>query len=112
MKFKKLSRKVSLRKAVLKLLVQDLILKEKIITTEKKGKEAMKLLTFLIEKAKKKKESQRKTILKYLSGPALTKLIYQLPARYQERKGGYLRMIKLGRRLSDGAELCQLELIK
>jgi len=112
MKFRKLSRKPALRRAVLKLLVRDLILKEKIETTEKKGKELAKLFNFLIERAKKEKESQRRTLLKYLSGPALTKMIYELGPRYKERKGGYLRIIKLGHRLSDGARLCQIELIK
>jgi large subunit ribosomal protein L17 len=66
----------------------------------------------LIEKAKKEKESQRRTLLKYLSGAALTKMIYELGPRYKERKGGYLRMVKLGHRISDGASICQIELIK
>lgn len=97
---------------MLRLLAQHLILKERILTTKEKAKETKRLVQVLIEKAKKDTPGQRRVLLKYLSGPALTKLIYELAPRYKERKGGYVRLVKLGSRISDGAELCQLELIK
>jgi large subunit ribosomal protein L17 len=111
MKKRKLKRKRGQRRALLKSLIRELILREKIITTEAKAKETARIFQKLVEKAKSEKESQRRKLLEWVKDDALKKLIYEIGPRYKERKGGYVRVIKLDRRISDGAKMAILELV-
>ena len=93
-KGRKLSRKRDQRKALLRSLVQNLILKEKIKTTEAKAKELVPFAEKQITKAKTGNLAVRRQLARYFSQKIIKKLVEEIAPRYQERKGGYTRIIK------------------
>jgi len=116
-KGRKLSRKRNQRRALLKSLASALLLNEKIKTTEAKAKEASSLVEKFITQAKKGDLASRRLLVKSLGGGRVAskkivkKLIEEIGPRYKERKGGYVRIIKLGQRKSDGARMAIIELV-
>ena len=116
-KGKKLSRKRNQRRALLKSLASALLLNEKIKTTEAKAREASSLVEKFITQAKKGDLTSRRLLVKSLGGGRVAsqkivkKLIEEIAPRYKERKGGYVRIIKLGQRKSDGARMAIIELV-
>lgn len=111
-KIKKLDRTSSARKSLLKSLSGSLVNSEKIITTKAKGRSVAPHMERLITKAKKGDLSSERYLLKFLPASAVKKLISEIAPRYKERKGGYTRLTKIGRRQHDKAELVVVELIK
>lgn len=101
------------RKALINMLLSNLILREKMKTTEAKAKETKKLIDKIINKAKKANGSQRVAVLrdlrKSVCAPAVKKLSGDFINKFSERNSGYTRIIKLGRRNSDGAEIAIIE---
>ncbi len=108
---RKFSRK-SPEKDLLGGLAHSLILKERIKTTRVKGKEAARLTEQFITRGKKGDLAARRALRRSLSLPAVRKVVNELAPRYQNRAGGYTRLVKLGQRASDGAEMVFVELIK
>lgn len=109
---KKLDRKKDPRKALLRSLATNLILYEKIKTTEAKAKTVKPIVEKLITKGKKNDLAARRHLLKYLYVEnAVKKVLEVLSPRYKSRKGGYLRITKLGPRKGDGAEIVQIEFV-
>jgi len=111
-KGKKLNRKRDQRKALLKVLAENLILKERIKTTEAKAKEVRVFIEKQISLAKENNLKARRLLIKRFSQKIAKKLIEEIVLRYKERKGGYTRIIKLGSRKSDGAKMAVIELVK
>lgn len=111
-KGRKLSRKRNQRKALLKSLTGNLLLREKIKTTEAKAKEFSRFAEKCITRAKKGDLASRRILAKYFSKKIVKKLIEEIGPRYKERRGGYTRIIKLGPRKSDGARMAVIELVK
>lgn len=111
-KGRKLSRKRDQRRALLKILATNLILKEKIKTTRAKAKETAPFVEKAITLAKKQNLNSRRTLARLFSDRVVRKLVKELGPRYQQRSGGYLRVLKLGPRISDAAEMAIIELIK
>ena len=121
-KGRKLSRQRGQRKALLKNLAANLILKEKIITTEVKAKEVQPFVEKLITKSKsakggsasggRKDLSSIRYLARYLPEKARKKITEEIGPRYQKRAGGYTRIIKLGPRKTDGAKMAMIELVK
>ncbi|OGZ17407.1 MAG: 50S ribosomal protein L17 [Candidatus Nealsonbacteria bacterium RBG_13_36_15] len=109
---RKFSRKRDQRKALLKGLGRELLLKEKIKTTEAKAKELRGIVERFITKAKRGDLHSRRLLLKSLSSQVVKKLIKDIAPRYKERKGGYTRILKLGLRESDKARMAIIELVK
>jgi len=109
---RKLSRKRDQRRALLRLLASALFLKEKIRTTEAKARETSRFVEKIITKAKRGNLSSRRLLLKNFSPKIVKKIVEEIGPRYKERKGGYTRIIKLGKRKSDGAKMAIIELIK
>lgn len=109
---RKLSRKSDQRKALLKALVSALIKHEKIKTTEAKAKEISGLTEKFITRSKKNTLQSRRQLLGSFSPQLVKKIIGELGPRYKERAGGYTRVIKLGPRRSDGANMAIIELVK
>jgi large subunit ribosomal protein L17 len=109
---RKFSRKKDQRKALLKSLATPLILKEKIKTTEAKAKEISRVVERFITRAKKNDVSTRRNLSKFFSSRVVKKLVNEIGPRFQDRKGGYTRVIKLGPRKSDGAKMAIVELVK
>lgn len=110
---RKLTREAGPRKALLRNLVSQVILYEKIKTTVEKAKEIRPILEKLITKAKKGTLADRRTVAKFLSNKdkAIAKLFDELGPLYKERKGGYTRIIKLPNRVGDNAKMAQIELL-
>ena len=107
-----LSRPKSQRKALLRTLATSLFLHEKIKTTEAKAKELRSVAEKFITKAKKNNLFSRRILSRDLAIITVKKLVDEIAPRYQERHGGYTRIIKLGPRHSDGAKMVIIELVK
>ena|SRR3989344_882350 len=110
-KGRKFSRKTDQRKALLKSLITPLFLKEKIRTTEAKAKEISIVAEKFITKAKKGDLASLRSLNEVFSKRVTNKLIKIIGPRFKDRKGGYTRIIKLGRRKTDGASLAFIELV-
>jgi large subunit ribosomal protein L17 len=111
-KTKILDRKKGPRKALFRALATDLILYEKIKTTEAKAKAIKPIVEKLITKGKAGDLHARRELLKFLYGEnAVNKVIEDLGPRYKTRKGGYTRIIKLGARQGDAAKMVQIEFV-
>lgn len=111
-KGKILDRKIGPRKALLRNLATSLIIYEKIKTTKAKAKTLRPLAEKLITTAKVNNLASRRRLISVLYHPkAVKKALAVLGPRYQAKKGGCLRIINLGRRAGDGAEICQIEFV-
>ena len=107
-----LSRPASQRKALLSSLARSLVLHEKIKTTEARGKELRGYAERFITQAKKGDIASRRQLNRYFDNATVTKMIAEIAPRYQTRPGGYTRLLKLGKRKSDGAPMVIIELLK
>jgi large subunit ribosomal protein L17 len=107
-----LGRKTGPRKALLKNLLNSLVLYEKIETTEAKAKEIKPLMEKLVTRAKEDTLHNRREIMKVIpTENALKKLFEVIGPKYKERKGGYLRIVKIGARRGDSAKMSIIEFV-
>ena len=111
-KGRKLSRKIGPRRALLRVLVNNFLLQEKIKTTEAKAKELRSIAEKMITRAKDASLANRRLLATNLTPNMTKKIIAEIAPRYLERSGGYTRIIKLGPRNSDGAKMVVIELVK
>ncbi len=107
-----LSRERDQRKALLASLARELMLNEKIMTTESKAKEVSSFAEKCITKAKTGTVHSRRELLKTFSDDVAKKMVDEIAPRYKERQGGYTRIIKAGARKSDGANMAFIELVQ
>ena len=108
---KKLSRTAGPRKALMRGLLDALILYERVETTEIKAKELARNFDKLVTKAKKQDLHNYRQILSATINPvAAEKLYTELVKGFQGRNSGYCKLIKTGRRLGDGANMVVVEL--
>jgi large subunit ribosomal protein L17 len=108
-----LDRKNGPRKALLRGLATSVILYEHVNTTLAKAKVIRPIVEKLITTGKTKDLASRRKLASYLlSESAVNKVLEEIGPRYQDRKGGYTRIIKLGNRKGDGAEIAQIQLVK
>jgi len=98
------------RKALFKGLMRSLALNESIKTTESKAKAIKGEFESHITKAKRGEEA-RYHLVKHLSEDAVDRLIKDIAPRMQGRDGGYTRIIRMGARTKDNAEMVLLELV-
>jgi len=111
-KFNHLGRKSAHRKAMLSNMATSLILHKRIKTTEAKAKALRMYVEPLITKSKNDSTHNRRTVFAYLrSKEAVTELFREVSMKVADRPGGYTRIIKLGKRLGDNAEMCMIELV-
>jgi large subunit ribosomal protein L17 len=110
---RKLSRTASHRRAVLRNLVTALFDHERIETTVEKAKEARRLAESLITFAKRGDLAARRHVARFVTRPEVTvKLFGTIAPWYEERNGGYTRILRMGHRLGDAGETAYLELVK
>lgn len=109
---RKLKRDANERKALFYGLMTDLVLKEKIQTTEEKAKAVRGQMEKLITKAKRKEQDAISLLQPYLSTEAVEKVLNDLSLRFKERPGGYLRIVKLGSRFGDNARMAIIEWVE
>lgn len=98
------------RTALYKALLTALIEHGKIKTTVAKAKSISVLTDKMITRAKKADLASRRLIRKDLGEKATKKLVSEVGPRFKDKNGGYTRILKTGRRVSDGAEMAQIEL--
>ena len=108
-----LDRSSSARKALLRGLATSVLLYEHVNTTLAKAKAVRPLVERMITKGKKKTLVSRRQLMQVLlSESAVNKVLEELGPRYSTRPGGYTRIVKLGTRKGDGAEVAQIQLVK
>ncbi len=109
---KKLSRTAGPRRALLRGLLDSIILYERIETTETKAKALAPYFEAQVTRAKKQTLSAYRQILAETINPvAAQKLYYDLVHGFSSRQGGYTRIIKTAPRLGDGAKMAIIELV-
>jgi large subunit ribosomal protein L17 len=119
---RKLGRKKKPRKALLKILVGELLARGKIVTTEAKAKELKIFAEKILGKMKDAFSGGKKKSPDFLSavrrlkislpkniGP---KMLFEIAQSLPMRKSGFVRIIKTGSRRSDGARMAQIEIIR
>src|SRR5258708_11870011 len=111
-KGRKLGRTTSHREALFRNQLQSLMDKERIVTTLPKAKELRPLAERLITRGKLGTVHARRWALRWLLRRDLVKKLFDdIAPRFSERPGGYLRIVKLGPRLGDGAERAVIEMV-
>lgn len=111
-KGKKLDRKKEPREAMLKNLASSIIIYEKVKTTEAKAKAVKPMLEKIITISLNGDLASRRRLIALLPQPmAVKKAMEILGPRYKDRRGGYLRIVKLGKRQGDGADIAQIGLV-
>jgi len=109
---KKLNRTASHRHATLANLAAAVIAHKHIRTTTLKAKEARRFVERLITHAKKNTVAARRLVFSKLrQRNAVTELFNEIAPKFATRNGGYTRVVKLGRRQGDGAEVSILEIV-
>ena len=111
-KFNHLKRKAGHRKALLKNMSIALVEHKRIFTTLAKAKALRRFLEPLITKAKTNTTHSRRVVFSYLQSKETVKELFSdIAAAVADRPGGYLRIIKMGFRKSDGAEMAMIEFV-
>lgn len=109
---RRLGRPSNQRMALYRGLVRDLLLRERIRTTEAKAKEIRGMAEKVITYGKKGTLNHRRLALAFITDKdVIAKVFSELSERYADRPGGYTRLLKLGPRKGDGAPIVLLELV-
>ena len=109
---RKFGRERGQRNALLKSLALSLVIRKKITTTEAKAKELRPFVEKLVTRAKiKTVASQRLLVARLGVQNGVKELVAVLAPKYEKRAGGYTRIVKLPRRLSDGAAMAVIEFV-
>ena len=118
MAYRKLGRTSDQRKALFRDLVTDMIINERLVTTEAKAKELQKVFDGIVTLAKKQTLASRRQAAETVRDElvkegqtALQKLFSEIAPRYENRNGGYTRIIKTVPRKGDGAPMAIIELV-
>ena len=107
-----LGRKTAHRKSMLANMACSLIEHKRINTTVTKAKALKQFVEPIITKAKDDTTHNRRTAFRYLrSKEAVVDLFRDVAAKVGDRPGGYTRIIKLGNRLGDNADMAMIELV-
>ncbi|MDF9795572.1 large subunit ribosomal protein L17 [Catalinimonas alkaloidigena] len=111
-KFNHLGRTAPHRKAMLANMASSLILHKRITTTVAKAKALRKYVEPLITRSKADTTHSRRVVFSYLQDKTSAQVLFnEVAERVAERPGGYTRIIKLGNRLGDNADMCLIELV-
>ena len=111
-KFNHLGRTASHRQAMLANMAISLIMHKRITTTVAKAKALKKYVEPLITKAKEDSTNSRRVAFSYLQNKeAIKELFSAVSEKVGDRPGGYTRIIKLGTRQGDAAQVCFIELV-
>jgi large subunit ribosomal protein L17 len=110
--FNHLGRTSSHRKAMLANMATSLILHKRITTTTAKAKALRTFVEPLITKSKEDSTHSRRVVFSYLKDKtAVAELFREVSPKIAERPGGYTRILKIGNRIGDNADMCILELV-
>ena len=107
-----MGRTASHRAAMLSNMASSLILHKRITTTLAKAKALKKFVEPLITRSKNDTTTSRRVVFRYLQDKyAVTELFKEISTKVADRPGGYTRIIKLGIRKGDAAEMAFIELV-
>ncbi|MBO5616513.1 MAG: 50S ribosomal protein L17 [Prevotella sp.] len=111
-KFNHLGRTASHRSAMLANMAISLIMHKRITTTVAKAKALKKYVEPLITRSKEDTTNNRRVVFSYLQNKfAIKELFSVVSEKVGDRPGGYTRIIKLGHRQGDAADICFIELV-
>lgn len=109
---RKFGRQTAARLGMLRNLTVSILRYEKVRTTEAKGKEIRRFVDRMIDLGKDGSLPARRRALGWLPEPEIVEKVFtDLAQRYPDRRSGFLRMTRVGRRVGDAAPLVQLELV-
>jgi large subunit ribosomal protein L17 len=110
---RKLSRKQGPRLALFRSLIVSVIRYERIRTTEAKGREIQGQVEKIITLAKRGDLTARRAVISQFPNEplVLAKLFDEIAPKYADRTSGFTRIVRLGQRQGDAAEMVQLELV-
>ena len=110
--FNHLGRKSAHRKAMLSNMASSLIMHKRIETTTAKAKALKRYIEPLITRSKDDSTHSRRMVFSYLQDKeAVSELFREVGAKVADRPGGYTRIIRLGNRQDDNADMCLIELV-
>lgn len=111
-KFNHLGRKAAHRKALLSNMACSLVEHKRIVTTLQKAKALRKYVEPLLTRCKTDDMHNRRMVFKYLqSKDAVKEMFSVISDKIADRPGGYTRIIRIGSRLGDNADMCLIELV-
>ncbi len=111
-KLRKLGRPTDQRKAMLRNLTTSFLRTGRIETTVTRAKETQRMAEKMITLAKRGDLHARRQVLAYVYDETVVKNLFEeIAPKYAERNGGYTRVLKMGPRRGDGAEIALLELV-
>ena len=111
-KLRKLGRTADHRNHMLRNLTTSALKSGRITTTLQKAKEAQRITDRMITLGKRGDLHSRKQAISYLYDDEVVRLLFtEIAPRFENREGGYTRVLKLGQRRGDGAEMAILELV-
>ena len=109
---RKFSRPTGHRVAMYRNLVRDLLLYERIETTEAKAKEIRPMAERIITRGRSGSLHDRRQVLRFITDQDVVKRLFDdIGPRFEGRQGGYTRITHIGQRKGDGAPMCVLELV-
>lgn len=109
---RKLGRPTDHRKAMIRNLVTSLLKSERIETTVTRAKETKRMTEKMITLAKRGDLHAKRQVLAYVYDEDVVKKLFdEIAPKYEDRNGGYTRVLKVGPRRGDGAEIAILELV-
>lgn len=109
---RKFGRVRKVRKALLNSLARSLVLHERIETTEPKAREVRPFVEKIVTTGKKGTVAARRALSTVIGKNAAKKMVDEISKKYDKRNGGYTRIIKNGRRISDGSKMAIIEFVK
>ncbi len=111
--YRKLNRETRVRRSILSGLTKNVLEYGYVETTEARAKEVRKFVDKMITYAKRGDLVSRRKALAFLNNDSdlVKKLFNEIVSKYQDRKGGYTRIIKLKERNGDDALIVRLELV-
>ncbi len=109
---RRFKRDINQRKALFRSLMRELVLQERIKTTEAKAKSIKAEVEKHVTKAKVQGDAARVHLMRTFNHDVVDKIVTDLAPRFAERPGGYTRIIRLGNRTKDNAPMVYIEWVE
>ncbi len=107
----KFGRETGQRAALLKSLARSLVLRGKMTTSLAKAKEIRPMVEKMITRGKSATLANRRHLISQLGDERMVAKLFKTSAAYKDRTGGYLRIVKMGPRKGDAAEMAVIEFV-